>query len=160
MPCHHVIVSCQVQGACLEPRPLPIILFPSSSSHHPLPIILFPSSTSHHPLRIILFPSSTSHHPLPIILFPSSSSHHPLPIIHFPSSSSHHPLPIIHFPNNTSLRFGSIIASPSLFRKLSGHRLSFFLLLYPRFYLDVKGRDLDTEKLFAYRAVSRSFLSM
>ena len=36
----------------------------------------------------------------------------------------------------------------------------FFFFLYTRFYLDVKGRDLDTEKLFAYRAVSRSFLSM
>ena len=33
--------------------------------------------------------------------------------------------------------------------------LPFFL--YARFYLDVKGRNLDTEKLFAYRAVSRSF---
>ena len=32
--------------------------------------------------------------------------------------------------------------------------------LYILFYLDVKGRNLDTEKHFAYRALSRSFLSM
>ena len=37
---------------------------------------------------------------------------------------------------------------------LNGVRLTF---LYMRFYLDVKGRLLDTEKLFAYRASSRSF---
>ena len=32
--------------------------------------------------------------------------------------------------------------------------------LFTRFYLDVKGRNLDTEKLFTYQAVSRFFLSV
>ena len=35
-----------------------------------------------------------------------------------------------------------------------------FFFLCTRFYLDVKGRNLDSEKLFAYRAASRSFFSI
>ena len=39
--------------------------------------------------------------------------------------------------------------------------LSFhFIFLYIWFYLDFQDRNLDTEKLSAYRAVSRPFLSM
>ena len=36
----------------------------------------------------------------------------------------------------------------------------FFIFLYTWFYLDFRGRNLDTENFLAYRAVSRSFLSM
>ena len=38
--------------------------------------------------------------------------------------------------------------------------VAFNNFLYAPFYLNFKGRHLDTEKLFAYRAVSRSLLSM
>ena len=39
------------------------------------------------------------------------------------------------------------------------YALSAFFL-YTLFYLDVKDRSMDTEKLLAYQAVSRPFLSM
>ena len=45
-----------------------------------------------------------------------------------------------------------------LVASLDWHLALIFSICTKRFYLDVKGRYLDTEKPFAYRAVPRSFL--